>query len=190
MGEFAMPNFSELVLRTPRLELRPFGPGDADALFALNGDPAVMRYGSSAPWTDRQRALDRLERDRCEMAAGHSVCLAIVPTGTGAPVGQCSLFSLDAQCRRAEVGYSLMPSNWGRGYANEAVSALLDWSFGELDLNRVEADVDPRNTASARALERLGFRREGHLRERWIVDGEVCDSWLYGLLVRDWKAAG
>ncbi|MEP6503086.1 MAG: GNAT family protein [Betaproteobacteria bacterium] len=184
-----MASFSALTLRTARLELRPFGPGDADALFALHADPVVMRYGSSAPWSDRQQALDRLERDRREMAAGNYICLAIVPIGAATPIGDCSLFSLDAQCRRAEVGYSLRPASWGHGYANEAVAALLDWGFATLDLNRVEADIDPRNTPSARTLERLGFTREGHLRERWIVDGEVSDSWLYGLLARDWKAA-
>jgi RimJ/RimL family protein N-acetyltransferase len=184
-----MPSFSDLTLRSARLELRPYGPGDADALFALNSDATVMRYGSSAPWTDRQQALDRLERDRREMAAGNYVCLAIVPFGATASIGQCTLFSLDAQCRRAEVGYALAPSSWGRGYANEAVSALLDWGFAALDLNRVEADIDPRNAPSARALERLGFTREGHLRERWIVDGEVCDSWMYGLLAGDRKSA-
>jgi len=70
-----------------------------------------------------------------------------------------------------------------------SVSRMLDWGFDELDLNRVEADIDPRNAPSARALERLGFTREGHLRERWIVGGEISDSWIYGLLAREWRAA-
>jgi ribosomal-protein-alanine N-acetyltransferase len=60
--------------------------------------------------------------------------------------------------------------------------------FAEFDLNRIEADIDPRNVASARSLERLGFRKEGRLRERWIVSGEVSDSDLYGLLRIDWLA--
>lgn len=62
-------------------------------------------------------------------------------------------------------------------------------SFADPDrLNRIEADIDPRNLGSAASLECLGFVREGHLRERWVVDGEVSDSWLHGLLRRDWKA--
>jgi len=60
------------------------------------------------------------------------------------------------------------------------------YAFNDLDLNRIEADVDPRNVASARSLVRMGFRKEGHLRERWIVSGEVSDSDLYGLLRIDW----
>ena len=71
---------------------------------------------------------------------------------------------------------------------HEALCALLDYGFGVLDLNRVEADIDPRNTGSERTLRRLGFQLEGTLRERWIVDGEVSDTGLSGLLRRDWLA--
>jgi len=70
---------------------------------------------------------------------------------------------------------------------HEALQALLDFGFGELDLNRIEADIDPRNSASARTLERLGFTKEGYLRERWIVGEEVSDTALYGLLRREWR---
>jgi RimJ/RimL family protein N-acetyltransferase len=71
---------------------------------------------------------------------------------------------------------------------HEALLALLDFGFGELDLNRIEADIDPRNSTSARTLERLGFTREGYLRERWIVGDEVSDTALYGLLRREWRS--
>jgi RimJ/RimL family protein N-acetyltransferase len=57
-----------------------------------------------------------------------------------------------------------------------------------MGLHRIEADIDPRNTASARCLERLGFVKEGLLRERWIVEGEVSDSAIYGLLQPDWAS--
>ena len=69
---------------------------------------------------------------------------------------------------------------------HEALDAFITYAFETLDLNRLEADIDPRNHASAKTLERLGFQQEGHLRERWIVSGEVSDTWLYGLLRRDW----
>nr|WP_237770715.1 GNAT family protein [Pseudomonas humi] len=65
-------------------------------------------------------------------------------------------------------------------------ATLLDYAFGDLRLNRLEADIDPRNLASAATLERLGFRHEGLLRQRWMVAGEVSDSALYGLLAEDW----
>jgi [ribosomal protein S5]-alanine N-acetyltransferase len=68
----------------------------------------------------------------------------------------------------------------------EALVAFIGHGFAELGLNRIEADTDPRNERSMRLLERLHFVQEGHFRERWIVDGEVSDSALFGLLRRDW----
>ncbi|CAE6867937.1 hypothetical protein R69746_08222 [Paraburkholderia aspalathi] len=73
------------------------------------------------------------------------------------------------------------------GFATEAAGALLQWAFDKLDLNRVQSETDTRNTASSRVLEKLRFVREGTLREDCIVDGEVSDSWVYGLLRREWK---
>jgi RimJ/RimL family protein N-acetyltransferase len=69
---------------------------------------------------------------------------------------------------------------------HEVLCAYVDHLFGPLQLHRLEADIDPRNLASARSLERLGFQKEGHLRERWIVEGEVSDTALYGLLATEW----
>ena len=86
-----------------------------------------------------------------------------------------------------EVGWHLHPDSWGHGYATEAAGALLRWAFETMDLNRVQAEVDTRNAASARVLEKLGFVREGTLREDCIVNGEVSDSWVYGLLRREWQ---
>ena len=63
------------------------------------------------------------------------------------------------------------------------------FAFEELGLRRIEADVDPRNEASIRLLERLGFQREGYLRERWLVDQEINDTVFYGLLRREWLGA-
>ncbi len=76
---------------------------------------------------------------------------------------------------------------WGYGYMQEALTAFLDFGFDQLGLNRVEADTDPRNERSMRLLERLRFTKEGHFRERWIVDGEVSDAAMYGLLRKDWQ---
>jgi RimJ/RimL family protein N-acetyltransferase len=190
MGEFAMPSFSTLTLQTARLDLRPLVPSDDEALLALKSDPVVMRYGSTPPWSDPQVAIDYIQRDLEGMAAGTYVQLAVIRREDADLIGMCSFHLLDVACRRAELGYSLVVSAWGHGYANEAVTALLDWGFGHLKLNRVEADIDPRNAASARALERLGFTREGHLRERWIVAGEKSDSLIYGLLADEWKTRG
>jgi RimJ/RimL family protein N-acetyltransferase len=70
---------------------------------------------------------------------------------------------------------------------HEALCAVVDYAFGPLGLRRLEADIDPRNDASIRAVERLGFVREGLLRERWVVAEEISDTVFMGLLARDWQ---
>jgi len=181
-----MTDFSHLELSTPRLRLRAPRAADAGAMYAIYKDPAVCRYLPWGAWPSIDEAHARIERYRKAMIAGEMVRLLIVRTDDEAVLGDCTLFHLDAPCRRAEVGYSLAAAAWGKGIVQEAVGALLQFGFTAMDLNRVEADIDPRNSASARSLERLGFVREGFLRERWIVEGEVSDSALYGLLRRDW----
>ncbi len=104
-------------------------------------------------------------------------------------IGTCTLWNIHAQNRRAEVGYALGRAYWGMGYMHEAMQALVDHAFRVMQLHRLEADIDPRNEASAKSLVRLGFKREGLLRERWIVGGEISDSALYGLLASEWRAA-
>ena len=183
-----MPSFSELSLPTSRLLLRPLKSTDADALFAVFSDPQVMRYWSSSPWESVEFSKKFIERDQRAMAEGKHVRLAITSRDDGALLGTCTLFDHVTQCRRAEVGFGLSYGAWGKGYAAEAVAELLTFGFTAMKLNRVEADIDPRNSASARCLQRLGFTKEGHLRERWIVAGEVSDSALYGLLRAEWSS--
>lgn len=183
-----MTSFADVRLATPRLDLRPLVPADAPALFAIYSDPRVMRYWSSGPWAAVAEAEARIARHREALAAGEYLVLGFVRRSDGELVGSGALFHLSAQCRRAEVGYGLRPDAWGQGYAAEAVGELLRFGFADLALHRIEADVDPRNEASVRLLERLGFTREGLLRERWIVEGEISDAAFYGLLRREWEA--
>lgn len=183
-----MHPYSTLTLSTARLELRPLVAADAPAMFEIFSDPAVARYGSSPPWKDLQVAIDTIERDIRSAADGVCFRLGLFRRDDDALLGTCTLFSIDAMCRRAEIGYALASSAWGQGYASEAISALLAHGFDHMKLNRIEADIDPLNVASARALERHGFAKEGLLRERWIVDGQVSDSEFYGLLASEFEA--
>ena len=183
-----MRPFDKVTLTTERMSLRPLVPSDADALFAVFSDPQVMRYWSSPPWPSVDAAHELIAKDQAAHAAGEYIRLGVALQGIDMIFGTCTLFDFMTQCRRAEIGYCMASSMWGHGYMHEALSALVAFGFDELALNRIEADIDPRNAASARSLERLGFVKEGHLRERWIVDGEVSDSDLYGLLRSDWLA--
>ncbi len=110
--------------------------------------------------------------------------------GDGTVIGWCSVSRWNPDYRSASLGYCFARAAWGQGYATEAAAALVGWAFDELSLNRVQAETDTRNVASARVLEKLGFVREGTLREDCIVNGEVSDSWVFGLLRREWRAGG
>ena len=183
-----MNSHSTLILATERLDLRPLVTGDAPSLFVIYSDPGVMRYWTSPPWAELQVAVDTIEGDRRAASEGIRIRLGIFRRADGVLLGTCTLFHFDEQCRRAEIGYGLASFAWGQGYATEAVARLLAFGFGEMKLNRIEAEIDPLNEASARALERQGFVREGLLRERWIVGDQKSDSALYGLLAADFNA--
>jgi RimJ/RimL family protein N-acetyltransferase len=176
------------ILIAERVRLRPLLATDADDLFALQSDVRVMRYWSHPAWTEREQAVQRiaqLERDR---AAAEFYTWAVTQDGSDALIGTVSLFTIHREQRRAELGYALASSLWGRGYATEMLRPAIDFAFNTLDLERLEADIDPRNEASCRLVERVGFIREGLLRERWRVAGEVTDSAMYGLLRREYAA--
>jgi ribosomal-protein-alanine N-acetyltransferase len=176
-------------LHTDRLRLRPFTSADADALFALHSNAHVLRYWDSPPWTERARAERFVATCRGLAEEGSGARLAIDRISDGVFVGWCSLTRWNPAFRSASLGYCLDDAAWGRGYATEAGRAVLQWAFDTLDLNRVQAETDTRNTASAHVLEKLGFVREGTLREDCVVDGVVSDSWVYGLLRRDREPA-
>lgn len=146
-----------------------------------------MRYWSSAPWTSVNQANTLINRDLTAMKQGDYLNFVMVRQDNNALIGTYTLFHLDAQCRRAEIGYGVNLNAWRKGYMHEALTTLLCYGFMDLNINRIEADIDPRNEASAKILTRLGFVKVGHLRERWIVDGEVSDTAFFGLLYAEWK---
>jgi ribosomal-protein-alanine N-acetyltransferase len=187
MTQFEAAAFEPVTLMTERLVLRRLVAADAAALFAIFSDPEVMRYWSSTAWDSMQQADDYVASADAGIASGSDLRLGITLIDSGKLVGQVALYRFDRQNRRCDVGYALGRAHWGRGYLGEALGTMLEHGFAALGLNRVEADVDPRNAASAKTLERLGFKMEGLMPERWIVGGEVCDTAFYGLLKRDWE---
>lgn len=167
-------------LHTRRLRLEPLHPRHDAELHTLCSNADVMRFSSLPPQT-RGQSEALLTQWIAESAAG-TCCSWILRNRQDGFVGQVSLFAIDRDNLRAELGYLLMPEHWGCGLASEAVGAAVRYAFGHLKLCRLEADVDPGNTGSWRALEKNGFRREGFLPKRWFKQGRFYDAFLYGLL--------
>lgn len=175
-------------LHTARLVMRPFTEADSDAMFALHSSAPVLRYWDSPPWGERSRAARFIAACKQMEQEGSGARLAIERAADGVFIGWCCLVGWNPVYRSATMGYCLDDAAWGQGFATEAAGTLLHWAFDTIDLNRVQAETDTRNTASSRVLEKLGFVREGMLRENCIVNGEVSNSWVYGLLRRQWQA--
>jgi RimJ/RimL family protein N-acetyltransferase len=171
----------------PRVRLRWLTAEDVDGLFAIFSDERMMRYWSSTAMTARAEAEDLLLRIHRQFADKSGFQWGIERKDDGALLGTCTLFSIHHGNMRAELGYCLHSAHWGRGYMGEALAALIDHAFLVLKLRRLEADVDPDNSNSLRILDRMGFRREGLLRERWNVGGAIQDSVFLGLLAREWR---
>ncbi|MGW5055106.1 GNAT family N-acetyltransferase [Actinokineospora sp. NPDC004072] len=175
-------------LHTARLRLRPFAETDAPALYTLHSNTTVMRYWDSPPWADPAHAQRFLKTCQTMADEGTGIRLAIDRTADDTFIGWCVFAGWDPTNRRATLGYCFDESTWGNGYATEAARALLGWAFDTLPLNRVQAETDTRNLASARVLQKIGFIREGTLREECIVNDEISDTWVFGLLRRDWES--
>jgi [ribosomal protein S5]-alanine N-acetyltransferase len=174
-------------INTNRLSLRRISEKDVDAFYAIYSNIEVMRYWSTPPLADRNAAVKLISEIHEGFKRREILKWGIARRTDNVLIGSLTLFHLDFTHRRAEIGYALDRAHWGQGYMNEALMAVLAYAFEKLDLHRIEADVDPRNSASIRTLERLGFQREGYLRERWQVSGEIQDALFFGLLRPDWE---
>ena len=170
--------------RTSRLTIRQFRRADVTALVRYRNLPDVWRYQDwTVPYT---RDLAYTLVDEMERATGPVpgawVQLAL-DDGTGL-VGDLAVW-LAADGELAAIGYTLAPNVQGRGYATEAAGALVDLLLDELGVHRVTATLDPANVASARVLERLGFRYEGRSIGAAPVRGSWEDDDRYALLAAD-----
>jgi RimJ/RimL family protein N-acetyltransferase len=174
-------------ISTPRLILRTIDGSDLPALMEVNGDARVTRFLPYPTWQSMEDARAWHQRMAGIQESGSALQLVVARKDSGLAIGTCLLFRYEEKSGRAELGYVLGRAHWGQGFMHEALTALIDHVFGKIGLRRLEAEIDPRNQASARVLRRLGFEQEGLLRERWLDKGAASDSALFGLLRRDWS---
>ncbi len=176
-------------IESARLVIRAVEERDISELLPVNQDDDVTRYLPYASWRSLDDGMAWLQRMRKVQASGTGVQLTVLEKGSGLAIGTSLLFRHDDASARAELGYVLGRRNWGRGLMHEALSAIISQAFGVCALRRMEAEVNPLNVASCRLLERLGFRSEGLLRQRWVAKGATYDTRFYGLLRDEWSPA-
>lgn len=179
----------EYPIRTERLILRPIAADDAAAMHAYKSDPDAVRYVPYEPLSLADVEERIATTWSCTRLAepGEALCLAVEERETGALLGDVVLFWRSETDRSGEVGYIFDARFAGRGYATEAVGALLALGFDGLGLHRIAARIDDRNAASVGVVERLGFRREARLVESEWFKGEWATLLVFALLEDEWR---
>ena len=175
------PSSPHPILSTPRLRLRPFRIGDADAMHACFAEPEAMRFWDHTVYTkrvDTERTIRRFVRSR----PSSGLFWAVADAETDGCLGMVNYHDAYSPGRRATIGYLIDPAYQRQGIATEAVSALLDHCFGTLGLHRIQAFIHPESIGSRRLVEALGFRCEGLLRDNLRVGDAWRDDMLYALL--------
>jgi [ribosomal protein S5]-alanine N-acetyltransferase len=176
------------IIRTPRLELRPWALADVDDVLSYAGDGEWARYLHFLPSPyERVHAEEFVARQVLLDRVSHPSWAIVLE---GRVVGGINL-RFDFRNRLAELGYSIARPHWNRGYVTEAAEALVELAFStHRELNRIRAFSDVRNGASQRVMEKLGMRKEGVLRQNRVERGEPVDEAWFGLLRSEWSGAG
>ena len=181
------PTIANLRLETDRLVLRELHMEDADFLFQEWSDPEVTRFMCDEdPLQKIEQAEDFLRQFQALEKNPNLIWWGIQSKADGGLIGTCGFFRWDQKHHRAEMGYDLSPYSWGQGLMPEALRAILQFGFEEMNLNRIEAMVHVENLRSQRVLTKLGFQREGLLRDYYCREGVYNDQVEYSLLQREW----
>jgi RimJ/RimL family protein N-acetyltransferase len=175
-------------IRTGRLLIQPFEEKDIEAYLGRRNDPDVARYQDWELPYSRERA-ERVVKKVMSLGGprDESWWMAIVCDRVSGEVYGDVGVELSWQGRTAEVGYTFAKEHWGKGYAIEAVEALVRYLFEDLEVTRVCGTLHPDNPASAMVLERSGLLFEGHTRSSFWVGHELSDDWIYGMTRSDWE---
>ena len=175
-------------IRTERLLIRPFRLDDVGAFVAWRNDPDVAKYQDwLLPYSMEEAEKTVSELIDMDGPKDKEWWMAVVANpDTDEPLGELAVH-LTWDGRTAEVGYTFAKAQWGKGYAVEALAALVDYLFEEVKVTRQFGMLDPDNPASAMVLERTGFLFEGHTKSSFWLGDDVTDDWIYGLTRPDWE---
>ncbi len=176
-------------LKTERLRLRPFEPGDAAEVQRLAGDRSLADTTLNIPHPyEDGMALAWISGHQPLFDEGKDVTFAITLNSDGSLIGAVSLLGL-VPGHQAELGYWIGRPHWNQGFCTEAGGAILRYAFSDLGLMRVHSCHLSRNPASGRVMQKLGMKHEGVRRQHARKWGKFQDLELYGLLHSEWVEA-
>jgi [ribosomal protein S5]-alanine N-acetyltransferase len=170
------------VLSTPRLILRALRTSDLDDLYEYASDPEIDQH---VPWEHYQNideARENLNEFLEEYEKDGLGAWDIEHRAENKLIGIINISIPHRINRRVELGYTISQAYWGKGYATEAVQAVIQFGFEKMKLVRIEAVVLPENLASARVLEKSGMQLEGVLHSYQIWKNKPCDLRMYAIV--------
>jgi RimJ/RimL family protein N-acetyltransferase len=184
-----MPLRPDYPVLTPRLHLRPLSDQDADALVSCYSLPEVHRYIPIGPLSVQQ-VMTRLRSGPWSRSSlekeGDVLGLGVELASTGELIGDVMLMWTSTRHESGDLGWVIHPAYGGQGFGTESGRALLHLAFDGLDLHRVVARIDARNTRSVRLAQRLGMREEAHLIQNRWADDEWTDEVDFAMLADEW----
>lgn len=174
-------------IEADRIRLRRFQSADLAAFVAYRNDPEVARYQSWTSISDHeaQQFIEELKESH-PGTPGEWFQFAIERKADGQLIGDCALHTKADEHSQGEVGYTLARAYQHQGYATEAITTLFEYAFSRLQLHRIIALADCRNTASIALMARLGMRCEGHFKQSFWSKGEWTDEVQYAILQEEW----
>jgi [ribosomal protein S5]-alanine N-acetyltransferase len=175
------------VLNTPHLKLRRLTIKDSRDMFLYASDPLVSRH---VLWDTHQSigmSRDFIRGVLRQYRKGLPGTFAIELKETHRMIGTIGFMWINTDHKSAEVGYSLAREQWNKGYASEALRAVVAFGFDVLRLNRIEAQHETDNPASGKVMSHAGMRYEGTLRGRIVNKGRIVDVALYAILREDYR---
>lgn len=178
------------LIQTERLIIRLAEPEDAEAIFSYRSDFVANKYQGWLP--DSVEEVSDYIRNMPRTIAVPDSCFqfAIILVDENRLIGDMGVRFTNHNNMQAEIGCTLHTAYQKKGYATEALTAMVDYFFGILDKHRIIASVDPGNTPSVRLIERLGFRKEAHLKESYYLRGNWVDDVIYAKLKKEWMNDG
>lgn len=186
MNAKANVKIRKALIAGPRVFLRVPAKGDLQELLTLNLDSVRLHRGLVYPAIRPAEFVTFL--DRCRQA--DCVCCLICRVDDGAIVGSINLSQIyGGGFRSAYLGYYVGEQFAGRGYMSEALQLMLRYAFEELQLHRLEANIQPGNVASLALVKRAGFVREGYSRRYLKIGGRWRDHERWAILADDWKTS-
>ena len=176
------------IIETDRLVLRQITKDDAADIFTYLSDEKVMQYYGLEPFKSIEEALEEIEWYQSIFDENSGIRWGITLKGHGKVIGSCGFLNKVPQHYRSEIGFELSKDFWGQGIATEALEAVIKYGFEQLDLQRIQALIEPPNISSQKLVERNGFIKEGLLRNYEFTCGKFDDLFMYSLIKQDFES--